>query len=813
MSFYNFTPEETRAICEFTERRTSRKTMTFMGGQSGPVHTQREEGGESATPYLDHVAGVVESVLRRYALTRLATEVDAHTHQSKPLKQQQQQHQEEASSSSPLPSEDAEDNSEATTALANVGERPYPFPSLFLHTPHDLAAMQDAVHRSQRGPAATASPTANAETGATLSRQHCTPEMPPAALLCSRMPATVDGAAAPTHSGSTQTDAAERPLMVPAPLPYEPVDRFPLQLRRNTAPVCMNASLTRARRMANVSLTPTNSSDAPLQQMVQVVLQAEIGLVVAATPPESSALVEAPFLLSPDATSCVLVACRVTLHPALHDAVAAIEAKGNLHTLFTDSCSAAARLGLLRAALQTATACLVHLDRPESVEDVLREMVWDSAVPAFAHAMHHHCDRHVATDISGAASPVAAMRLLNEAAQAVWRAFTSVSATTASPPSSSPGDSSHAGRAKADGASLPPVLHVDWYVVGGIRMKKCAGPVLEAVFRAFFPRARDSQADLLREKVELHTLLRPRPLPPHTESVPPEEAKLTLRVAHRLREDGQCFWSFNTTFQPWCVDPNAKRRYAYPVTWGLLLSVATGHCWPATVQPGTRMVPLSEVRHAATQFGYRWISPLESDARGARHGGHVADDGLAVVCDTVPSPTVAQRVNKLASTVAPALRLWSEFQALPPPYPTDAAPTAAHTSSLTLASYVRTMLDRQRAWWERRGSAASTSASSAPLRRVLPLFLSVHQRRRRVAANAVDGASDEKGEAIRWARLPMEVVAGVLAQPKENFLNSSTTPHCEPPDFCEQMRNVLLWRTSVGSEDVFVEGTDGLYID
>jgi hypothetical protein len=822
MPFYNVTNEESNTIRDFTQRRVTRRTMTFVGGQQGPVQTtdeKSEKNEESATPYLDCVTGVVESVLRRYALTCLAV-------LEKSTSSRAAKHAD--GKENPLPSSTA---TITTDASHSTGERDYPFPSLFLHTPKQLVDMQDELVGSHRRPLHDDSH------GTLLSNTHCASAMPPAELLYTH---ARTGATAATDDGKDCNVVKEDRVMVPVPLPCETSIQFPSELHQSTAAVLPSVSLSTARRMLNVSLMPPyNGVDggASVQQLVQVVLQAEAGLVVACPSPlhsngaaagvkdakfcatrtvDDDAVCVAPFLLSPDATSCVLVACRVTLHPSLFAAVAAAQQGTSSMTSLsvlqerypTDY---EKRLCFLRTCVGTATASMAHLDRAAGTSSVLEEMVWSSAIPAFAHAVHRHYEQlYAAVD----ATPAAALQFLEETLRAALPRCE---------------------------ASLP-LLHVDWYVVGGIRMKKSAAPVLEAVFRAFFPPSSSSSARLSD---------------PHTSTVllreEVEVLSLTVRVAHRLREDGQCFWSFNTTFQPWCVDPNARQRYAFPMAWGLLLSVSTGQCWPATVQPGTRLIPLAEVRHIVTEVGYRWITPLASDrnhcqprtarrhvdkhkregeGRTEEEAEEEGDDtgatgaGLIVACNTVPSDTVVQRMHKLACVVPPEQRLWSEFHACASPTTTTtpavkeeggSSSAVPSTMSLTLARYVRTMMSRQEAWWAARrlsraaatSEAATTSASSPqpqlPLLRVFPVLL------RRYFTKCERG--QQKDEVVDWARLPWELVKDALTQPKTHLLRTSTTPHCEPPDFCDLIRNQLLWRASVSPNEVFVANTDGLYIE
>lgn len=876
MPFSNVTAEEAKAISEFTERRTSRTRMTFIGGHKGFVEKKEEMSIKATTPYLDYVTGVVEALIRRYALTCIAD------------------------TTADVVAEDPEKGKASAAAAAaaaqSSGERPYPFPSLFLHTPRQVVEMQDVVMGQSRAAFHSINSVSSA---ADLKDVHCTSNTPPLDLLY-----TVTSAAGPEGEAARarNADVAEAtgaPQTVPAPLPCDTANRFPPELRRNCVPVQLHPSLRAARRMVNVSLTPAATSEhgSPTQQMVQVVLQAEAGLVVAAAPPapplppvnsfalqneeessdervsehrqqqqsiDEAAVREAPFLLSPDATSCVLVACRVTLLPALQDLLshpaAEQHALSTLQSAFPRD--AMARSRFLRACVRTATAGMVHLDRSHGVASTLRAMVWDSAVPAYVHAVHRHYEllfpgahkEAIGPTAKGEGErkgPASALQFLQE----TLRAVCSASCFTEKLRSDIGMVPSQESSLLSSGAL--PVLHVDWYVVGGIRMKEYAEPVLKRVFRAFFPPPpppasappspnSTPPSALLQEEFELDSLL----CTSSAACATSQETADTLRVVHRLREDGQCFWSFNTTFQSWCVDENGQQRYAYPMTWGLLLSVATGHCWPAAVQPGTRMIPLREVRNFATVFGYRWITPRESDTgwKAQRHekpppqqrkakkrNADASEDdktcdaaadhgeGLTVMCNAVPSNVVVQRMAKAASAVSPEQRLWSPFHVCGTTL--AAAPPSLSKRSLTLASYVRTVLARQEAWWTRRlslpaATAATAQSYSSPPQRVLPLLIRRYYTRSEAAHGQDSTAEDEDKDAggdeeavVNWDRVPLTEVKSTLTQPIVSFLGWSTTPHCEPPDFCELVRDQLLWRTSVGSSDLLVEDTDGLYIE
>ncbi|GET85652.1 hypothetical protein LtaPh_0404500 [Leishmania tarentolae] len=853
MPFSNLSEEEARALCEFAERRqVPCKAMTSVGNST--VYTENESDEDIDTVFLDAVVGVVEAMLMRYALTCLCHTTTTVTGTMENGKSDQL--------------------SLCASGDVPTGEQPYPFPSLFLHTPRAFVHLH---RRRSRVLDCSRSP-ARAEVSATregpcagdalaLSNAYCTPNMPPTPLLY-------------TGASGGAVNNVKDCQMQPAPLPYNSVARFPPQLHRHTSSVLHSPALDCARRMVNVSLTPKPigrvevvtargksahpSSSASVQEMVQVVLQGEAAVVVttavsssddaavatqlSATPPPVStmeasncrvaekltltpaaadleALSEAPLLFSPDATSCVLVACRVTLHetwsPLIASSAAAATGVVDACPQATDTVTGASHF--LRACGRTASAAMVHLDREDGVAEVLRQLVWDSAVPAFLHAVHQHYMTWMATtnvreSSDSTASCTAAVMALKGTLARLWN--------TVAPP--------------ADSTSTPPpLLQVDWYVVGATRVRKSAAPVLASVFRRLFittPVATSTDLHCLAEEVYLNTCL------PHITSSATVSTLCTLHVAHRLREDGLCFWSFNTTFQPWCVEPDGRRLYAYPMTWGLLLSVATGHSWPATVHPSTRAYPLREVRSLYVENGYQWVTPLSSDAlRGTRRASTDAGyaGGLQLACNVVPSTTVAQRVNKSAASMPPSLRLWSALDALATSYSNAVSRQEASTQTTTsvtvtvaMASYVRVLLRRQEEWWARvrrcqiRSSETRVSTTqvslTAPLahKRVLPLLLRRHTsfaRPRHAQDDKEDGGGSDGGDGrsslVHWSGIDAAVVRVLLSRPKESLLQGSTTPHCEPPDFCDHARDGLLWRASVQPADVFLEGTDGLYIE
>ncbi|KAG5511642.1 hypothetical protein JKF63_07239 [Porcisia hertigi] len=854
MPFCNVSIKEAQVLSEFAEgRKTSRETDTFAEGSAVDI----------GTPFLDAVVDVVEAVLLRHALTCVRNKDRSVTMSS------------EFSASIR--------GDGILRCRAPEARRMYPFPSLFLHTPRMFVHLHSGQFVISDPTSFSTSDRVNGARGVTcadgahaLSKTYCTSGMPPTPLLFKDACVGADSQSKPDERGAVRN--ARNRQMQPAPLPYDSFARFPSHLHRNASSVLHNPSLDSARPMVNLSLTPTPinrkaaalvgdksgrpSSLPSVQEMVQVVLQGEAAMVVTTAPAlpdkgvaagvaDTAALGEAPLLFSADATSCVMVACRVTLHEKWQPLIAAATATAaalSKAAVPDVARPAALRSGagmhrFLSACGRTASAAMAHLDREDGVKEMLHQLVWDSAVPAYLHAVHQHYASWLDTttcvgegndqrnDTASCAKAVMALK----------SALTRLLVAYAQPTDPTP-------------AHCPlPLLHVDWYVVGSIQMRKSSAPVLEKVFQQFFAASRASTPStphVLAEEVCLNSLLTP---PTSSETAPPTPC--TLNVTHRLREDGVCFWSFNTAFQPWSLESDSSRHYPYPMTWGLLLSVATGHSWPATVHPNTRVYPLPEIRGLSTEEGYRWVTPLVSDARGdARPSSAEVSrpGGLQLVTNAVASSTVARRAKKSAASVSPSLRLWSPLDVCDTPSsgaePVYSAASRKNvtannskpvTTTVTLASYVQTVLTRQDTWWTRVRRCQTTVPVSddslsihvlttplLPHKRVLPLIL----RRRTPLAPPLLAPSknkqdhkekkidnqhddDDRTTLVHWSGISERRARMLLSRSKETLLNWSTTPHCEPPDFCDHARDQLLWRSRVRPAHVFVKGTDGLYIE
>lgn len=511
----------------------------------------------------------------------------------------------------------------------------------------------------------------------------------------------------------------------------------------------------------------------------------------------------APFLFSPDATSCVIVACRVTLHP-LWKAVISSYTQPDDHPpgssfveekITGDGVAAASEettpepsvSRFLRACQNVSSAAMVHLDCEDGVATVLEQLVWQSAVPAFLHTVAVQYQHHASLASAPVQTAKAVQKLLYHLL-IQWQLGS---------------------QSDGDAAPPPPLLHVDWYAVGGIRAAKNTAPVLSRVFHAFFPPPPPhtsgpgvsddapeptAATTLLREAVPLHTLLSQRG------QCAGDEARdaTSISVAHRLWEEGQCFWSFNTTFQPWCVDRTEAKRYAFPLSWGLLLSVSTGDCWPASIQPGTRGYPLSLLRSLA-MGKYHWITPTE-------RGGEVteqtkpthADDGYELVAvNTVANAATAARLNgiPLCHIHFTSLSDEADGEAVVSGGDTDkrAPSVALPLRPMSLRLYVEQAVKLQNLWRRNMRVGFSVTTTAA-----LPLPVLFRPARCRDAT---------------WQSIDDAVAQHLSARPIEELLMFSTTPHCEPPDFCTKFLEGLLFSRHIRPSDVFLDGTGGLFVE
>ncbi|CAD2220200.1 hypothetical protein AGDE_07688 [Angomonas deanei] len=460
---------------------------------------------------------------------------------------------------------------------------------------------------------------------------------------------------------------------------------------------------------------------------VYTVLQGELGLAVY-TPNEGvQTEKDHVYLFSPDATSCVVVACRVRLNPL-------IPVEEQQQPL----------LGKLQS---TVAATMAHFDRPEDLSDRLHEMLYSTALPAWVHAV---------TEVYQQAA--AEGDVLSYLRQRLPTAET-------------------------------PLLQVEWYVMGGVRMELSAAPVLEGIWKTFFPPSPKPKTK--GEKVErpLSSLLKSEvsiaDVMAHYEG---ELVSLTMR--HRLQEDGVCCWSFDTFMAPWRLDTQRiSRRYANAACFGLLLQVSGvtpgdeegGRCWPAEVAAGRRGYVMGTFRGMLIE-DYRWLCPLEKDQSAVEQDG---DHSLRLVRNTVQTEKVKSLVEKSASPFLSLSLLSGDGE----------------TVRLTLKEFVQRFLEAVRT--NNTLLYSATSEGGKPNNNnqymgslsLLPLIL------RRKAA-FVHSTGQEEDAPLEWWQRDFE--EDLDAIPADTFLGFSTTPHCEPPDFPELMRSHFKMREATSSCDLFV---------
>ncbi|KEG13393.1 hypothetical protein DQ04_01031060 [Trypanosoma grayi] len=441
------------------------------------------------------------------------------------------------------------------------------------------------------------------------------------------------------------------------------------------------------------------------------VLEGECGLAVI-SPRGGSVRPRGVYLMSPDATSCIIVACRVGLHPLLRQRL--------LVAIEGDAVSEDAALA--RRCCETFTAAMGHFNQVDGVAQALYDMLWEAALPAWFHAALYDVDEACTCGGGGGGG---AWRAAKDLLARLHR----VARTTAA----------------AFARASEPTLLTEWFVVGGIRSREHTVPILSGVFGTFFAEdgvlsgatcPRDGRHHVLKPSLDLSEILG------GNNGMTEEETDgAPVLFEHRLREDGVCFWSLSTVLRPWVLG-RAGELYSCAACWGLLLDVGGGGCWPVMVQPGTRKYTLAALRHLLHPPGYSWLCPLEREG--------------------------VLRVSRRVATTCAAVY-----------FGLNDTSAVCDTSYISLLNYVELFLERREADV---GAGSETVCSPAP-----------------VLIRRAEWMQMEKGG------LPDDI-------PDRFFLQFSTTPHCEPPDFVAVVRQQFTDMAEFSVEDVFEKGMIGILV-
>lgn len=540
----------------------------------------------------------------------------------------------------------------------------------------------------------------------------------------------------------------------------------PRALLSDTAPLPGSGHPTKADRIAAAThmYTLDTVKDKQAANRVVTVLQAEVGLAIAVDYTASShdqrdRTENDVFLMSTDATSCVLLACRVSLHPRWREA-----AVGPSPEREAAQSPLSPKERFLSQVLSTHTAAMAHLDRTDGIEAVLRQLVWEGAVPAWLHTV----GQLFAHTYGGACQPSSSA--VSDVAAAVDELRRCLG-----------GGCDH-----AEPCQAAPLLQVEWYIVGGIREKKNTAPMLTKVFQAFFPFQGGEEEEEEEEKAEEEEPLLATDLPLSTLIAAEKEdaaGALVVTLAHRLREDALCVWAFNTCLRSWARDHNPKNLYAFPVCYGLLLNVSSGVSWPCQMQPGRRACTLGCVRPLFSSK-YHAIFPLEHE----KHEEEKEDYSKGPSA----SSSLLEVYRQLIQVGEALSQRWAQGHATE--RLAEASAAAAQSYPLTLSLFVAECLSvlrhQQQQQQQQQPSLSSTTTTTndvgvAAETITFPFFF-------RTRLPDLWRRSYRAPDAIPLTDLP-----------EDAFLSCSTTPHCEPADFCELTRQNYLCMTVVGPRDVY----------
>lgn len=290
------------------------------------------------------------------------------------------------------------------------------------------------------------------------------------------------------------------------------------------------------------------------------------------------------------------------------------------------------------------------------------------------------------------------------------------------------------------------VVEVEWFIVGGMRDRKYALPMLSDL--SYFlthelqssydvrvvPTSNEEDASAAGEKTSFDA----------------EIQRVPVLLTHVLRLDGVCVWDMNTAEQ---TSRNGHDTLDRCCVWGMQIALgAHGLCLPCHVAPESRRAPADSLRDILCG-DYRRLSPS------------MADDAAVEVYRVQPAePSAARMISWPANTSPHCVGA--------------AADMLLQTSSTPV---VRPGLSFFYAFVTKCIEVVASSNTIEPPHLYLPFMIEVGAwgQPRRILPREL-GKMDDK-ELLQW----------------------STTPHCEPPDFALYLRRKMILQTLLRAHSVF----------